>query len=717
MAVKVSVGPPHLSISCGPAVLVTEPSGEVRSPTQRGLYFLDTRVLSVWRIYANNVEWDLLNSGSIASFASRSFFINRSIPTDEGEISPRTVSLALGRRLGHGLHEDLDVTNHGRRRVRFRLEVLLRSDFADIFEVKSGHIVQRGRIASRWLHDPPRLETTYRHADFCRSITVTPARHEGVVSYANGRISFELDIAPKGSWHACLLHELGDGSHAEPAPPHCIGEHAPLWDGDDAQTWRLSSLKLSASNTAFASLFDQAVRDMNALRLPTGATGTNFIPAGGVPWFMTLFGRDSLIAALQNILVHPDLASSTLERLAELQATKRDDFRDAEPGKIPHEIRHGELAHFHLVPHTPYYGTADATPLYLILLHAAWRATGDLGLVRRCLHAAERCLEWIDNFGDRDGDGFQEYQTRSSEGYENQGWKDAGDAILYPDGSPVKGPKAVCELQGYVYAAWLGMAEIYEVLQRPERAGVLRRKARQLFEAFNDVFWDEAEGCYALALDGDKRPVFTVASNPGHCLWCGIVPRDRSGRLVNRLLQPDRWSGWGIRTLSAEHPAYNPYSYQNGSIWPHDNGIIAVGFRRYGFCDEALRVVEGIFKASQFFVMQQMPELYAGIEASENGFPLQYLGANVPQAWAAGSAFFLLQCIVGAVCDAPGGKLYIDAMLPEWLPDLVLSDLRVGHRVFDLGFKRQGRVTTITVLKGDPASVMKRSFEATRPQA
>ncbi len=318
MAVKVSVGPPHLAISSGHAVMVTEPSGEVRSPTQRGLYFLDTRVLSVWRIYANIVEWDLLNSGSIASFASRSFFITRPIPTDEGEIPSRTVSLVLSRHLGQGMHEDLDVTNHGRRPVRFRLEVMLRSDFADIFEVKSDHIVQRGRITSSWSHDPPRLQTTYRHADFCRSITVAPARHDGAVSYANGRISFELHLAPKGRWHGCLLYEFSDGSHTEPAPPHCIGDRAAFQDCDSAGTWRATGLKLSASNTAFESLFDQAVQDMNALRLPmTNAAGTNFIPGGGVPWFMTLFGRDSLIAALQNIRVHPDLARSTLERLAD----------------------------------------------------------------------------------------------------------------------------------------------------------------------------------------------------------------------------------------------------------------------------------------------------------------------------------------------------------------------------------------------------------------
>jgi glycogen debranching enzyme len=321
-------------------------------------------------------------------------------------------------------------------------------------------------------------------------------------------------------------------------------------------------------------------------------------------------------------LVYPDFARGALDVLGRFQATSRDDFRDAEPGKIMHELRAGELAHFHLVPHTPYYGTADATPLYLIVLHNAWRCTGDDGLIDRHIETAEKCLDWIDHYGDRDGDGFQEYETRSRLGYENQSWKDASDAVVYPDGSGVRGPKALCELQGYVYDAWQRMAEIYDARGNKARADQLRSKARTLFERFNDVFWDEDSGFYAFALDGNK-PVLSVASNPGHCLWSGIVPQERAAKVVQRLMRQDMWSGWGIRTLSADHPAYNPNSYQNGSVWPHDNGWIALGFRRYGFFEEAARLAGDVSGAASYFMQHRMPELYAGSPRTPTTFPVQ----------------------------------------------------------------------------------------------
>jgi len=295
-------------------------------------------------------------------------------------------------------------------------------------------------------------------------------------------------------------------------------------------------------------------------------------------------------------------------------------------------------------------------------------------------------------------------------GYENQSWKDSSGAIVYPDGTPVKGPKALCELQGYVYDAWLRMAEVYDIFQKVDRARMLREKARELFARFNEKFWSEDEGFYALALDGDKKQVLSIASNPGHCLWSGIVPPERARRVVARLMQPDMWSGWGVRTLSAKHPAYNPYSYQNGSVWPHDNVIIALGFRRYGCAEEARRIAYGIINAASYFVMQQLPELYAGIERTRTNFPVQYLGANVPQAWAAGSIFYLLQSILGIRSDAPHGTLYVDPELPDWLTEIVVSDLRLGDQVFDIEFQRKGDETTFRVARGDPAAVVKRGF-------
>jgi len=434
-----------------------------------------------------------------------------------------------------------------------------------------------------------------------------------------------------------------------------------------------------------------------------------FLPAAGLPWFMAPFGRDSLIVSLQNILVYPEFARGSLDILGRWQSKERDEFRDAEPGKIMHELRYGELAHFKLIPHTPYYGTADATPLYLITLHAAWRATGDHTLLERYLPNAEAALQWIDNDGDRDGDGLQEYQTRSPVGYENMAWKDAGDSMTYPDGTPVRGPKALCELQGYVYDAWVRMAEVFDALGKPDRACELRLKAVRLFEEFNETFWDEESGFYAYMLDGGKQKVMTVASNPGHLLWSGIVPPDRAARVVARLMAPDMNSGWGIRTLSSKHPAYNPYSYQNGSVWPHDNSLIVLGFKRYGFNAQAAQIARDISEAASHFLLYQLPELYAGVARNGANFPVQYLGANVPQAWAAGSCFALLQAMLGIQQDAPNDRLYVDPDLPEWLPDVTLMDLRVGRRHLDIRFRRDGGRTIWDVLRGEAKIVQHRS--------
>jgi glycogen debranching enzyme len=529
--------------------------------------------------------------------------------------------------------------------------------------------------------------------------------------YANGRLSFEVDLEPGGVWHCCLLYVLQDGERVFSPLDACVDDDNKTHHAETLSDWLSSVLKVRTSNEEFYRLYRQALEDMAALRLPFAGTDHKvFLPAAGLPWFVAPFGRDSLIVSLQNILIYPDFARGSLDILGSLQAKAEDDYRDAEPGKILHEMRYGELAHFKLIPHTPYYGTADATPLYLILLHAAWRATGDKGLLESHLETAEGCLFWIDNYGDRDGDGFQEYQTRSPAGYENMGWKDSGDSIVYPDGSLVKGPKALCELQGYVYDAWLRMSEVFDALGKPERARELRAKAATLFRRFNEAFWDEELGFYALALDGDKKKVRTIASNAGHCLWSGIVAEERAGKVVSRLMAPDMWSGWGIRTLSAQHPAFNPYNYQTGSVWPHDNAIIAMGFKRYGFAAEVGRVARDISEAASHFMFNQLPELYTTIERNEESFPIQYLGANVPQAWAAGSVFALLQALLGFLPDAPRGKLYVDPVLPAWLPDLTVLDLHVGQHRFDIRFWREGDETQFEVLRGDPQAVRRGHF-------
>ncbi len=712
MSFKVQVGPPQIAIHHAMTVLVTEPDGQINWPSEKGLYFFDTRLISAWSVYANGESWELLNGGAINHDLARVFMINRQFQTEDGPVPAHTLGFMLGRTIDHGMHEDLDITNYGQKPVRFNLEIAIRSDFADTFDVKAGRNIRRGHIRTDWSEARQHLTSIYRNRDFERGVTIEVPRGDPRAVFANGRLSFEVSLQPNATWHCCLLYHLSDGEKEMRAPSDCTHHAHQSRHAVARKDWQQSVLKLRSGNPVFDRFYGQAIEDMAALRLPIeGTDHMVFVPAAGLPWFMALFGRDSLIVSLQNILVYPEFARGSLDILGQWQATERDDYRDAEPGKIMHELRYGELAHFKLIPHTPYYGTADATPLFLTTLHVAWRATGDHTLLERHLPHVEAALEWIDNDGDRDGDGFQEYKTRSPVGYENMAWKDAGDSMVYDDGTPVRGPKALCELQGYVYDAWLRMADIYQTLGRTDRARELRAKAARLFERFNEAFWDEDGGYYAYMLDGDKRKVLTVASNPGHLLWSGIVPPDRAARVVARLMAPDMNSGWGIRTLSSLHPAYNPYSYQNGSVWPHDNSLIVLGFKRYGFCQEVAEVARGITEAANHFLLNQLPELYAGAERTEGGFPVQYLGANVPQAWAAGSAFALLQALLGITLDAPRERIYVDPALPDWLPEITLTDLRLGRRRFDLHFRRDGDSTQVEVLRGDRHVVERRSAQ------
>src|SRR6195256_2806256 len=596
MTFKVQVGPAQITIHQGQTVLVTEPDGQVSWPSERGLYCRDTGVISAWAIYANGEPWDLLNGGAIAYHAAPLFETNRSFMSEDGPTGARPLGWVIGRHIDGGVHEDIEITNNSQNPVRFNLEIAMRADFADIFEVKSNRIVRRGRITTSWSDKRQVLRITYRNKDFCREVIVRPGEGDGEPTVnANGRLSFDIALKAGQAWHRCLIYDLVDGEKRIRAPRQCAQFSETLDRAVKMDKWQRTVLKIETSNEEFYRCYNQGVQDMAALRLPLeGTDHMVFVPAAGLPWFVALFGRDTLVASFQTMIVYPEFAAGTLEVLAQHQATERDDYRDAEPGKILHELRYGELAHFKLIPHTPYYGTADATPLYLIALHAAWKAAGDQTLIERHLPNAEACLTWIDKYGDRDGDGFQEYQTRSKAGYENMAWKDSGDSVMYPDGTLVRGPKALCELQGYVYDAWLRMAEIYDELDNKRRANALRKKAAALFKSFNEVFWDEKSGFYAYALDGEKKKVLSVVSNVGQCLWSGIIAPEHAGKVVKRLMQQDMWSGWGIRTLSADHPSFNPYNYQTGAVWPHDNSLIALGMRRYGFAAEAAAVARDI---------------------------------------------------------------------------------------------------------------------------
>jgi glycogen debranching enzyme len=700
MAIEVTVGPPLITINRGKTFALSELDGCITTDTDQGIYSDDTRYISNYEFYADGVRWELQNSGAVAYYASRAYLTNPEIVTEYGVIEPAVVSLLFDRAVDDGIHEDFQIRNYSQKRIRFLFEISLRTDFADIFEVKSKRVIRKGNVSTLWHAKAPELISSYEHEGFRRVLTTRLVDYASRATYSNGRISFRVDLEPRGFWQTCVDHRFGN-EVAQQVPRRCVymlrDPESPV--ERQLREWKNQTTAVTTSNEDIYVFFKQSVEDMAALRLPPrDDTSLDFTPAAGVPWFVALFGRDSLIVSLQNMIVYPDFARGALGVLGHLQATQIDDYRDAQPGKILHELRVGELAYRKLIPHTPYYGSADATALYLITLHEAWKWLGDDEIFRRHEGVAKRCLEWIDTYGDLDGDGIQEYQTRSSQGYENMGWKDAGDAVMYPDGSPVKGPKALCELQGYTYDAWVRMAEAFDYFGQPELARDLRRKAAQLQQLFEALFWCEETEFYAYALDGNKRQVKTIASNPGHLLWSGIISQERAARVVQRLSQPDLWSGWGIRTLSGKNPAFNPFSYQNGSVWPHDNGIIALGCKRYGFAEQAAMIARDISEAASYFLFHRLPELYAGTRREPGAFPVQYLGANVPQAWAAGSVFHLLRAMLGLDANAHQKTLYVDPTLPRWLPDITLHNLRVGADMVTVRFWRQGDDSRYEVL-------------------
>lgn len=701
MAIEVTVGPLQLTINRGNTFVLSEPNGSVTADSDQGFYCRDTRYVSNYELYADGEHWVLQNSSAIAYYASRAYLYNPHIQTEYGEIGRSTLSLIFTRAVKDSIVEEFEIHNYGMQRVRFNFEIALRTDFADIFEVRSKKVIRKGHVTTIWSAENRQLVSRYEHEDFIRSLFSRFVETDCVPIYNNGRISFGIDLAPRAVWRGALEHAFVEGGTTSQALKRSV--HQCRIDAEnELNDWNKVTTSLTSANEDIYRLFKQSLEDMAALRLREfGESVNEFLPAAGVPWFVGVFGRDSLIVSLQNMIVYPDFARGALKVLGELQATGIDDYRDAQPGKIPHELRVGELAAHRKIPHTPYYGTADATALYLITLHEAWRWLGDDSLFRQHEQTARRCLEWIDRYGDMDGDGLQEFQTRSPQGYENMGWKDAGDSNVAPDGSLFEGPKALCELQGYTYDAWLRMAEAFSSFGDEAFAESLRQKATALREKFEKLFWCEDTGFYAYALDGDKRPVKTIVSNPGHLLWSGIVSPDRAAIVVRRLMQPDMWSGWGIRTLSTDNPAYNPFSYQNGSVWPHDNGIIAMGFRRYGFAKAVAMIARDISEAASYFIFHRLPELYSGMRREPGSFPVQYLGANVPQAWAAGSVFHLLRAILGLEANAQKHTLYVDPVLPRWLPEITLHNLRVATSTATIRFWNEADRDRYEVLSCD----------------
>ena len=505
-----------------------------------------------------------------------------------------------------------------------------------------------------------------------------------------------------------LAEHDGDGTD-RPADHAALFPDVPRVSADEGaaayHAWERGTTSVLSDHELFNLVVKRSVSDLRLLVNEGPGPDQRYVSAG-VPWFTTLFGRDSLISAFQALAFRPQIAVEILDVLAAYQATVEDPSRDAEPGKILHELRSGEMARSGELPHTPYYGSVDSTPLWLILFGATFDWTGDMAMVDRLWPNAMAALEWIDRYGDRDGDGFVEYERRSDRGLLNQGWKDSSDAIRDRHGREAVPPIALAEVQGYVYDAKRRMSRLAAIRGDTDLAIRLDAEADQLATRFELAFWMDDRRYYAMALDGNKRQADAIASNAGHCLWSGIVLPDRARDVVDQILRPSMFSGWGVRTFAADQPGYNPIGYHTGTVWPHDTSLIAAGFKRYGFDDASNRLVGQMMEAAQGFQDFRLPELFCGFDRTDAHTPVPYPVACSPQAWAAGSSFLFLETMLGLRAHANRQELeLLHPHLPDWLGKVTLTDLRIGDSSVDLLFHRWRGTTSAEVLRkaGDVA--------------
>ena len=689
-----SHGQATAAINHGSTFLVASPDGAIRGSGggEQGLYADDTRFISAHELRLNGRPLEAISYAALSFRHARWQLVAAELPGIAGRVEGALAGVTLDRVVSaRRMHEDIRVQSYVGEPLSLLVSVALAVDFADLFEVRTGRWQRRSGVSTVW-SAPARLETSYVRDDFVRRLLVRAAPSDGDSTYADGSLRFAVDLPPRGEWRVCIQYDLATAAGARPALAACPVT-TPVVDRAERlrHRWHSTVARVSSADLRILAAYEQSVEDFAALRLYDHDFSQDvWVPAAGVPWFVAVFGRDSIIASLQALPVHPLFAIGTLQKLAQWQATGDDPVRDCEPGKICHEMRVGEWAHFGVVPHHPYYGTADATPLYLVLLGEAYRWLGDAGLLAAFRTAAERCLHWIDSHGDADGDGFQEYAPRTGSGYRNHCWRDAEDGVLDENGGYPPHPIGTCEMQAYVYRAKLDVADLFEAWGDGERAQRLRRQAEELRRRFLDTYWMPGPQALAFALDGEKRQVATATSNPGHCLAMGILDRERGERVVDRLLQPDIFSGWGLRTLSTEHPAYDPHSYQRGSVWPHDTMLAAAGMRRYGRVQECWRLVDGLLAAAAAFPRQQLPELFAGLRRGARDMPVPYTRANVPQAWAAGASFHAVRILLGLEPDVPHGRVYVDPALPPWCPSLEVENVRVGTQRMRVRAERRG---------------------------
>ncbi|HEX6489855.1 MAG TPA: glycogen debranching N-terminal domain-containing protein [Gaiellaceae bacterium] len=649
----------------GGTLFLSQENGDVAARQPQGFFFNDVRHLSEWRLLVEGRPLSALTSQPVDYFSGRIVVA----PTGKDP----SFSVERNRFVTEGAHEDLIVSNHSAQERVLRLDLHLGADFADVLEAQ-----QPGSFGRETRVEVARRGITFIYEqDGVRRATRVGFNRQGEL--AEDRASFEVALGPHGSWKLCVDITAIEGRKAWRPLLRCDSFDAPEPElPTTLPEWLAQAPQLEA-NDELQSVYEQSLVDLAALRIRPREENLRWaLPAGGVPWFLTVFGRDSLIASYEALPFQPTLARATLEALAELQASEWDDFRDAEPGKIPHELRRGTLVQLGLDPHGPYYGTHDATQLFLILLDEYERWSADTAFVRRLEPHARRALEWIDEYGDLDGDGYLEYQSRSAKGLRNHCWKDSDSGIQSADGTTARLPIATCEIQGYTYDARRRAARLArELFGDEELAADQEQKARRLRERFNRDFWDDKLGFYVVALDGEKRRVDAVTSNPGHLLWSGIVPRSRARTIADRLLRDDLFSGWGIRSLSSAMDGYNPLEYHAGTVWPHDSALCAEGMRRYGLREHAGRVCRAILEAAVAFDYR-LPELFAGFARDQTGLPISYPDALAPQAWAAGAPLLALRTLLGL--DVVEGRLRSQPRVPKELGRLRLKAVPVRKR-------------------------------------
>jgi glycogen debranching enzyme len=666
----------------GSKFCISDETGDLDGPTA-GFFSSDTRFLSRLVLRVNGARPLLLSSAKVDYF-SAAFYLRNPVA---GGLGQDALSIGRERFVGDGLQEHIVVRNHAHRRVEFDLTLEIGTDFADIFAVKDHDFSLGDPAHARPLPDPVPIRVelgalVLADRDGSQALTQIVFSKPGELDGSAMRYRVALD--PDEQWGVRV--DVVAAPDGERTPP----ERVEVRFGEELSrvrasltAWRMQVPQLRTTWDPLGAAFDRSVADLASLRMTDGRADAELF-AAGMPWFMAVFGRDTLITCLQTLLFGPELARNALSALAGLQATEDDPESDAEPGKIVHEVRTGKAADAWF---PCYYGTVDATPLFLVLLSEVWRWTDDAAFVRGLREPAMRALAWIEEHGDLDGDGFVDYQRRSARGLANQSWKDSHNSQLFADGRPAEPPIAPCEVQGYVYDAKRRAAELArEVWRDRELAERLETEAAELAARFDEAFWCDARGgYYALALDGQGRRVDSLASNIGHLLWSGIVPEHRLDSVVDRLMGADLWSGWGVRTMSSADAGYSPLEYHNGTVWPHDNSLIAWGLARAGRWEEAQRIVRRLIEASVHFE-HQLPEVFAGFLRSETPFPIAYPTAARPQAWAAATPVLLLQILLGLQPDRRRNTLetIVPEKLPSWAGALRLSGVRAFGRTWNV---------------------------------